>query len=193
MAKRTVLCVLLVCLLCGCAPRAREYSAVATGVPEQTAGVAQGTNGPAITHEVVVKDPPARFTVPEGWSAKKDADLYTLSNPGLDATIEFVATGRIHPDYTYREELKALKASAERLYTGVEVTYESRYYVFGDYSGIELIYTYTKPGQSGRLTSHTLIFFEDGDEYDFALTAGEAAYIEAEQAFKDLLFSLKLG
>jgi len=60
----------------------------------------------------------------------------------------------------------------------VEVTYESRYYVFGDYSGIELIYTYTKPGQSGRLTSHTVIFFEDGDEYDFALTANEAAYID---------------
>jgi len=193
MVKRTVFCVLLICLLCGCAPRAREYSAVNTGAAEQTAGVIKATDASASLRAVEVQEPPARFAVPEGWTAARDADLYTLACPGLDATIEFVATARIHPDYTYREELKALKASAKRLYTGVETTYEDRYYVNGDYSGIELIYTYTPPGQSGRLTSHTVIFFEDGNEYDFALTAGAAAYTQAEMAFRDLLFSLEIG
>jgi len=192
MVKRTVLCVFVIGLLCACAPRAREYSAVVTGAPDSTAA-ATGAGEAAFVPEVILRDPPARFAVPEGWAVASDADLYTLSRPGLDAAIEFVATERIHPDYTYREELKALKASAQRLYSGVETTYENRYHVLGDYSGIELIYTYAPAGKAGRMTSHTVIFFEDGKEYDFALTAGEKAYPQAEQAFKDLLFSLELG
>lgn len=193
MMKRTVLCVFVIGLLCACAPRAREYSAAVTGAPDSTAAAATGASEAALVPEVILQDPPARFAVPEGWEVASDADLYTLSRPGLDAAIEFVATGRIHPDYTYREELKALKASAERLYSEVETTYENRYYVLGDYSGIELIYTYAHAGKAERLTSHTVIFFEDGNEYDFALTAGEKAYPQAEQAFKGLLFSLELG
>jgi hypothetical protein len=192
MVKRTVLCVFVIGLLCACAPRAREYSAVVTGAPDST-DAATGAGEAAFVPEVILRDPPARFAVPEGWAVASDADLYTLSRPGLDAAIEFVATERIHPDYTYREELKALKASAQRLYSGVETTYENRYHVLGDYSGIELIYTYAPAGKAGRMTSHTVIFFEDGKEYDFALTAGEKAYPQAEQAFKDLLFSLELG
>jgi len=191
--KKTVffLCLILF-LLCGCAPRAREYSAIATAgqTPLMTQTASRGTS----LANVQTQDPPARFAVPAGWTVEPDTGLYTLTRSGLNATIEFMAMERIHPDYTYKKELSALEASVKRCFADVEITYKNKYYVLGGYSGIEILYTYTPAdAQTGQKTSHAVILFSDGYEYSFVLTSETTAFLEGEQAFKEILFSLELG
>ena len=193
--KKMVCCICLtLCLLCACAPRAREYSAVATA--QQTVPGIVPTQSKAQTvlmSEVQTKDPPARFTVPAGWSIAVDAGLYQLSRSGLDAYIEFSALPRIHPDYTYKKELSALKASVKRTVPDAEITYENGYLVEGEYSGIELLYTHISDAGREKETVHIIIFFEEGNEYDFVLTASAAAFVQGELALKEILYSLEIG
>jgi len=116
--KRIALALGLCILLAGCAPRAREYPAAATGqaTPPPTAGGAS----------VTLDDPPVRFAVPEGWfeSADTNKTVCTLKNPEGDLTIEFYALPRIHPDRTQKQELSALKNTVRRLYSDVKFDYD---------------------------------------------------------------------
>ena len=93
------------------------------------------------------------------------------------------------PDYTYKKELSALESSVQRSYADADITFKNNYYVQGEYSGIEILYT----ALQGEQTAHAVIFFKDGYEYSFALTSATPAYIEAEMALKVMMFSLVLG
>lgn len=194
--KKTVFCLCLcLSLLCGCAPRAKEYPATTAAGVTPLSTLKSTDAGQAVSVPMVrTEDPPAQIAVPEGWTAKSDAGMHQLTRPGLDAAIEFTAAARIHPDYTYKKELSALEASVKRSFSEPDITFKNNYYVQGEYSGIEMLYTFIPAdAQKGEQTAHAVIFFKDGYEYDLALTCGTPAFIEAEQAFKDVLFSLVLG
>lgn len=190
--KKAVFCVFLcVCLLCGCAPRAREYSAIATSA--QTPYATQTANPGEALDTVQIENPPARFAVPAGWTVKSDAGLYTLTCNSLNATIEFTATFRIHPDYTYKKELTALEKSVRRYYPDADITLRNNYYELGDYSGIEMLYTFFPAGSQTQQTSDAIILFRDGYEYSFVLTADTTALTTVEPALSSIMLSLEIG
>lgn len=189
-AQRAVLLLLLCLLLSGCAPRAREYSAIATPSRPPTA-----TLFPASTPATLrINQPPARFDVPTGWSVSEDKGWYTLQSPTGLQSIVFFARPRVYPKYTYKKELKALTDMIKKMYVDVEITFESSFYELGAYSGVECIYTGIPQGAGATEEKvHTAIFFEGGNEYGFTLTTTPDTFFEGEQALKVILFSMQLG
>lgn len=186
--KRIALALGLCILLAGCAPRAREYPAAATGqaTPPPTAGGAS----------VTLDDPPVRFAVPEGWfeSADTNRTVCTLKNPEGDLTIEFYALPRIHPDRTQKQELSALKNTVRRLYSDVKFDYDDPAWMVSDKRGIECRFTGV-PATSGadRESVHMVLIFAGGYEYAFTLTAPAGGSVAGERALSAVLLSLEIG
>lgn len=199
--KRILVFVFSMVMLVGCAPRANLYSAEDQAQTTQDNLVAESENY-FVDNDCDWKDieyvnwdnPKCVFRVWKGYKVCAEDGMTILTNESESVRMEFKASSRKYPDYTYKQELSALEEEIESIYFDVDIIDKNDYKQVYDNSGVSIEWSGKDPNLSGEeVYGHIMIIFSEGNEYYFALYAQEYDYHKEDVYFSHMYSSLDIG
>ncbi len=199
--KRFFLFVFITVMLVGCAPRANQYSAEDQAQATQD-NVAENEEYYFVDNDCDWKDmeyvkwdnPKCEFRVWKGYKVCTEDGMTIITNESESVRMEFKASTRKYPDYTYKQELSALQEQINSVYADVDIIDKNDYEQVCENSGVDIEWSGKDPNLSGEeVYGHIMIIFSKGNEYFFALYAREYDYVKEDVYFSHTYSSLDIG